>query len=170
MKSPSESIASVVMDKHEISMMVRLSIFDQVARKDVYYFVRISDAKYIIRNNSVGARAVNRIFIAATSARASYLLSHTCKFKVASKCSMVGRARLPLKLNIFLISLKSSKPRSPPSFFSVTGRMGPEALCTRLLRDKIAHKQEYSCVTNFFKCKLSFLIYKLIMYSGIEDN
>ena len=141
-------------------------------QEKIYYFVRISDAKYIIRNNSVGARAVNRIFIAATSARASYLLSHTCKFKVASECSMVGRARLPLKLNIFLISLKSSKPRSPPSFFSVTGRMGPEALCTRLLRDKIAHKnkQEYSCVTNFFKCKLSFLICKLIMYSRIEDN
>ena len=53
-----------------------------------------------------------------------------------------------------------------PLIFSVTGGMGPEALFfTRLLCDKIAHKtkQEYSCVTNFFKCKLSFLIRKLVL-------
>ena len=53
-----------------------------------------------------------------------------------------------------------------PLIFSVMGGMGPEALCfTKLLCRKLSHKysQDYSCVSNFFKCKLSFLIRKLVL-------
>ena len=53
-----------------------------------------------------------------------------------------------------------------PLIFSVTGGMGPESRhFTKLLCRKLAdkHKQEYSYVTNFVKCKLSFLIRKLVL-------
>ena len=53
-----------------------------------------------------------------------------------------------------------------PLIFSVTGGTGQEARTfLRLLCEKISYKnrQDYSCVSNFIKCKLSFLIRKLVL-------
>ena len=53
-----------------------------------------------------------------------------------------------------------------PLIFSVTGGAGPEArIFLKILCDKIASKtgQEYSNVSNFLKCKISFLLRKLVL-------
>ena len=53
-----------------------------------------------------------------------------------------------------------------PLVYSVTGGSGPEARTFfRLLCEKIAHKtkQNYSDVVNFLRCKLSFVIRKLVL-------
>ena len=53
-----------------------------------------------------------------------------------------------------------------PLVFSVSGRAGQEAKTfLRMLGDKLAHKhsQEYSSVMNFIKCKLAFLVRKLVL-------
>ena len=53
-----------------------------------------------------------------------------------------------------------------PLVYSVTGGSGPEARTIfRLLCEKISHKtqQNYSDVVNFLRCKLSFVIRKLVL-------
>ena len=53
-----------------------------------------------------------------------------------------------------------------PLIFSVTGGMGNQARTfSKLLCDKISYKQKqsYNDVTNFYRCRLSFLIRKMIL-------
>ena len=53
-----------------------------------------------------------------------------------------------------------------PLIFTVTGGIGPQARTfIRLLCNKISYKtrQNYNNVTNFFKCRLSFLIRKVVL-------
>ena len=53
-----------------------------------------------------------------------------------------------------------------PLIFSVTGGAGPETqVLIKILCDKITRKnnQSYPCVVNFIKCKLAFLIRKLVL-------
>ena len=50
--------------------------------------------------------------------------------------------------------------------FSVTGGAGPEAkIFLKILCDKIASKtgQDYANVVNFLKCKIAFLLRKLVL-------
>ena len=53
-----------------------------------------------------------------------------------------------------------------PLIFTVTGGMGPQATTFfRLLCSKIAykHRQDYNNVSSFLKCKISFLIRKMVL-------
>jgi hypothetical protein len=53
-----------------------------------------------------------------------------------------------------------------PLIFTVTGGMGPQAKTFfRLLCNKIAykHRQDYNNVTSFLKCKISFLVRKMVL-------
>ena len=53
-----------------------------------------------------------------------------------------------------------------PLIFSVTGGVGPETqLFFEILCDKITRKnsQSYPCVVNFIKCRLAFIIRKLVL-------
>ena len=95
-------------------------------------------------------------------------LFHICTLNQLKKptskvCENAERAKRALNCERIL---HVEKGTFAPLIFSVTGDTCPEARTfLRPLCEKVAHKnrQDYSYVSNFIKCKLSFLIRKLII-------